>query len=69
MLERTGGAKSTAQDTFNSALKNEGQDTCQDASRCPPKNPYLREIPKVGRNEPCPFGNSKKFKKCCGRGV
>ena len=69
MLERTGGAKSMAQDTFNSARKNEVQDTCQDASCCPPKNPYLREIPKVGRNEPCPCGNGKKFKKCCGRGV
>ena len=24
--------------------------------------------PKVGRNEPCPCGSGKKFKKCCGRG-
>jgi Protein of unknown function (DUF1186)/SEC-C motif len=23
--------------------------------------------PKVGRNEPCPCGSGKKFKKCCGR--
>jgi len=23
---------------------------------------------KVGRNEPCPCGSGKKFKKCCGRG-
>ncbi len=22
--------------------------------------------PKVGRNEPCPCGSGKKFKKCCG---
>jgi len=23
--------------------------------------------PKVGRNEPCPCGSGKKFKKCCGQ--
>ena len=23
--------------------------------------------PKVGRNEPCPCGSDKKYKKCCGR--
>lgn len=28
--------------------------------------PYLRPEPKVGRNEPCPCGSGKKFKKCCG---
>lgn len=26
-----------------------------------------RDIPKVGRNEPCPCGSGKKYKKCCGR--
>jgi len=29
--------------------------------------PYRRETPKVGRNEPCPCGSGKKFKKCCGK--
>lgn len=28
---------------------------------------YQRETPKVGRNDPCPCGSGKKFKKCCGR--
>lgn len=28
--------------------------------------PVRREQPKVGRNEPCPCGSGKKFKKCCG---
>ena len=23
--------------------------------------------PKIGRNEPCPCGSGKKYKKCCGR--
>jgi len=26
---------------------------------------FVREQPKVGRNEPCPCGSGKKFKKCC----
>ncbi len=28
---------------------------------------YRRENPKVGRNDPCPCGSGKKFKKCCAR--
>ena len=28
---------------------------------------YRREAPKVGRNDPCPCGSGKKFKKCCGK--
>jgi hypothetical protein len=30
-----------------------------------PQEPY-RAPPKVGRNEPCPCGSGKKYKKCCG---
>jgi preprotein translocase subunit SecA len=26
----------------------------------------IRDIPKVGRNDPCPCGSGKKYKKCCG---
>ncbi len=26
-----------------------------------------REMPKVGRNDPCPCGSGKKYKKCCGK--
>ncbi len=29
--------------------------------------PIKRELPKVGRNDPCPCGSGKKFKNCCGR--
>jgi hypothetical protein len=30
--------------------------------------PVVRETPKVGRNEPCPCGSGKKYKKCHGKG-
>jgi len=29
--------------------------------------PYKRQVPKVGRNDPCPCGSGKKYKKCCGK--
>jgi len=29
--------------------------------------PYVRETPKVGRNDPCPCGSGKKYKHCHGR--
>ena len=31
--------------------------------------PVVREAPKVGRNDPCPCGSGKKYKKCCGVGA
>jgi preprotein translocase subunit SecA len=32
----------------------------------PPKPQPVRVGPKVGRNDPCPCGSGKKYKKCCG---
>ena len=31
-----------------------------------PGFPVRRSAPRVGRNEPCPCGSGKKYKKCCG---
>ena len=31
-----------------------------------PLIPYQRESAKIGRNDPCPCGSGKKYKKCCG---
>jgi preprotein translocase subunit SecA len=28
---------------------------------------FRREVPKVGRNDPCPCGSGKKYKQCCGK--
>ncbi len=33
-----------------------------------PGKTIRRETPKTGRNDPCPCGSGKKFKKCCGAG-
>jgi len=31
--------------------------------------PTLNKIQKIGRNDPCPCGSGKKFKKCCGKNL
>ena len=30
-----------------------------------PVETYVRQQPKIGRNDPCPCGSGKKYKKCC----
>jgi len=30
------------------------------------KKPVVRSEPRVGRNDPCPCGSGRKFKRCCG---
>ena len=37
-----------------------------DDGRTPPAKPIKLEGPKVGRNDPCPCGSGKKYKKCHG---
>ncbi|HOK06419.1 MAG TPA: preprotein translocase subunit SecA [Syntrophales bacterium] len=41
-------------------IMNRGEDVPENA-------PVRREKAKVGRNDPCPCGSGKKYKKCCGR--
>jgi hypothetical protein len=48
-------AKSTGQTSVNSGL-----------NRAAPLAPIKREAPKIGRNERCPCGSGRKYKKCCG---
>ncbi|MEW6685546.1 MAG: preprotein translocase subunit SecA [Candidatus Edwardsbacteria bacterium] len=40
----------------------------QDLSEEKPRiSPVVRDSPKIGRNDPCPCGSGKKYKKCCGK--
>ncbi|MFI5330952.1 MAG: SEC-C metal-binding domain-containing protein, partial [Desulfobaccales bacterium] len=32
-----------------------------------PAQPQQRQQKKTGRNDPCPCGSGKKYKKCCGK--
>lgn len=42
-------------------------EVAQGGSPMPKPETYKREAPKVGRNDPCPCGSGKKYKKCCGK--
>jgi preprotein translocase subunit SecA len=58
----------TASDT-GGQFKNVGQDPYKQVRRqesAPTKKTYDSSGQKVGRNDPCPCGSGKKFKKCCG---
>ncbi|MDR0496371.1 MAG: SEC-C domain-containing protein [Treponema sp.] len=39
--------------------------TGEDNNNTDESNPFVRSSPKVGRNDPCPCGSGKKYKKCC----
>jgi len=38
-----------------------------DDGELPAPKQVVRETPKIGRNDPCPCGSGKKYKKCCGK--
>ena len=47
------------------ARENEGFTDTDDDFFDEPALPYVRPTEKVGRNDPCPCGSGKKYKKCC----
>jgi preprotein translocase subunit SecA len=50
-----------------SALETESDEEQPEAGPTPVAKPYIRDIDKVGRNDPCPCGSGRKFKQCHGR--
>ncbi len=48
--------------------KEEQRDIFAEQKKAPEekKSPIKRDLPKVGRNDLCPCGSGKKYKKCCG---
>ena len=53
------------QHELSSFIREEGRWVYEDA--VPTPKPVARTVQKVGRNEPCPCGSRKKYKKCCSR--
>lgn len=47
-------------------IKEERKDIFSESPEEIKKEPVRRAMPKVGRNDPCPCGSGKKYKKCCG---
>jgi len=46
-------------------IREEGKTASSPLPTTPYEKPQVREKPKVGRNDPCPCGSGKKYKKCC----
>ncbi len=49
---------------LSSFRREQGRWLCVDGEMDPKGPP--RRVDKVGRNDPCPCGSGKKYKKCCG---
>ena len=69
-VAKTTGPESTTDGGFDQFRGSSGGPPAPEASEAPEipqvAVPVTREAPKVGRNDPCPCGSGKKFKKCCG---
>ncbi|MCU0897790.1 MAG: SEC-C domain-containing protein, partial [Burkholderiales bacterium] len=57
---------------YEEALVGAGADADEEIARAAaPKakaaQPFVRNMGKVGRNDPCPCGSGKKFKQCHGK--
>ena len=48
----------------SAGLKEDTEDLAGEAFEDAPAA-YARAAPKIGRNDPCPCGSGKKYKKCC----
>jgi len=53
------------QENLNQAAE-DNESCCSQSSCCAPQTPLMHTQPKIGRNDPCPCGSGRKFKKCCG---
>ena len=69
-VAKTTGPESTTDGGFDQFRGSSGGPPAPEASEAPEipqvAVPVTREAPKVGRNDPCPCGSGKKYKKCCG---
>ncbi|MEO0185964.1 MAG: SEC-C metal-binding domain-containing protein [candidate division WOR-3 bacterium] len=56
------------QKEFNKIMQTrKAQPSSKVDSKSAEKKQSVKETPKVGRNDPCPCGSGKKYKKCCGK--
>jgi hypothetical protein len=51
--------------TWEAAHRSDDETDQADASEAP----IRRQSPKTGRNDPCPCGSGKKYKRCCGKDI
>jgi preprotein translocase subunit SecA len=53
-------------DSGSPAPATSGGNVMEMEPRSAPAAPFVRAVPKVGRNEPCPCGSGRKYKHCHG---
>jgi len=51
----------------DAAQQAQGQEPAREQAQAERQTPYVRDVPKVGRNDPCPCGSGKKYKVCHGK--
>jgi len=61
-----GAGTSAAPQASSGAPPGKASDVVSEAAAAQAKAKPVRNVPKVGRNEPCPCGSGKKYKNCCG---
>jgi preprotein translocase subunit SecA len=49
------------------SAQNSAQNSAMKSGRQAQSVTVVRNVPKVGRNDPCPCGSGKKYKNCCGK--
>ena len=49
-------------------MKEHEEELRQEGANIPKVETVVHEGPRIGRNDPCPCGSGKKYKKCCGAG-
>ena len=47
--------------------EHEAELKAEQAGNMPKVETVVHEGPRIGRNDPCPCGSGKKYKKCCGK--
>jgi preprotein translocase subunit SecA len=60
------GTAASPQASSGGSPKRNASDVVNEATAAHAKAKPVRNVPKVGRNEPCPCGSGKKYKNCCG---
>jgi tetratricopeptide (TPR) repeat protein len=65
LLEEAGKDSSELIETERARLESRRAAFAREAALASPITPVVRSTPKVGRNDPCPCGSGKKYKKCC----
>jgi preprotein translocase subunit SecA len=64
---RTSAAKEDYKDDSASSGRGNMPGAAPKAEKTGKQETIRRDMPKVGRNDPCPCGSGKKYKNCCGR--